>query len=87
MQRKEALTAQEENDKISKKALVNVSADLDVEWAKVEATQKEYIDKMEVHTTRTRHSLGLDKMLGEKKVQLNERERDLDLHEAVLVEA
>jgi hypothetical protein len=87
MQRKEDLTAQEENDKMSKKALVNVSVDLDVEWAKVEATQKEYIDKMEAHTTCTRHSLGLDKMLGEKKVELDGRERDLGLREVALVEA
>jgi hypothetical protein len=42
---------------------------------------------MEVHTDRAKHSLNLDKMLGEKKVQLDERERDLDLCEAVLVEA
>jgi hypothetical protein len=72
---------------ISKKAQVKVSADLDAERAKVESTRKEYINKIEVHIARTKHSLGLDKMLGEKKVQLNERERDLDLHEAVLVEA
>jgi hypothetical protein len=54
---------------------------------KTEATRKEYLNKMEVHTARAKHSLNLDKMLGEKKVQLDERERDLDLHEAVLVEA
>jgi hypothetical protein len=55
--------------------------------AKAEATQKEYLDKMEAHTTHTKHSLGLDKMLGEKKVQLDRRERDLDLCEAAQVEA
>jgi hypothetical protein len=48
-----------------------VSADLDVEQVKAEATQKEY----------------LDKMLGEKKVELDKTERDLGLREAVLVEA
>jgi hypothetical protein len=46
-----------------------------------------YLDKMEVHTTRANHSLSLDKMLGEKKVELDGREHDLDLREAVLVEA
>jgi hypothetical protein len=71
----------------SKKALVKVSAGLDTEWVKAEATQKEYLDKMEAHTTHTKHSLGLDKMLGEKKVQLDRRERDLTLSEAALVEA
>jgi hypothetical protein len=42
---------------------------------------------MEAHATHARHSLGLDKMLGEKKVELNGREQDLDLREATLVEA
>jgi hypothetical protein len=85
--REEALVAREEKARISEKALVYVSSDLDAEWAKAEATQKEYLDKMEAHTSRTKNSLGLDKMLGEKKVQLDEREQDLDLHEVALVEA
>jgi hypothetical protein len=29
---------------------------------------------MEAHTARAKHSLGLDKMLGEKKVELDGRE-------------
>jgi hypothetical protein len=87
MRREEALTMWEEKSQISEIALVKVSADLDTEWAKIEATQKENFDKMERHTAHARHSLGLDKMLGEKKVQLDGRERDVDLHEAALVEA
>jgi hypothetical protein len=71
MRREEVRTAWELKAKISKKALVMVSADLDVEWAKVEATRKEY----------------LDKMLAEKKVQLDGREQDLHLREVALVEA
>jgi hypothetical protein len=67
-QREEALAAPEEKGSISEKALVKVSADLDAEWVKVEATQKEYHDKMEAHNARAKHSLGLDKMLQEKKV-------------------
>jgi hypothetical protein len=51
------------------------------------ATLQEYIDKMEAHTTHAKHSLSLDKMLGEKKVELDGRERDLDLHEVALKEA
>jgi hypothetical protein len=66
-----ALAAWEEKAKISEKALAMVNADLDVEQVKAEATQKEY----------------LDKMLGEKKVELDKTERDLGLREAVLVEA
>jgi hypothetical protein len=58
-----------------------------VEQTKVKATQKEYLDKMAAHTTYAKHSLDLDKMLGEKKVELDGRERDLELHEAALVEA
>jgi hypothetical protein len=42
---------------------------------------------MAAHTARAKHSLGLEKMLGEKKVDLDGRERDLELHEAVLVKA
>jgi hypothetical protein len=42
---------------------------------------------MEMHTTHAKHSLGLDKVLGEKKVKLDGRESELDLREAVLGEA
>jgi hypothetical protein len=83
----EQLLAWEEKAKISEMALVKLSADLDAKQANTDATQKEYLDKMEVHTTRNKITLGLDKMLGEKKVQLDGREWDLDLHEATLVES
>jgi hypothetical protein len=72
---------------ISEKALAKVSADLDAERTKAEATQKEYLDKMGAHTTGAKHSLSLNKMLGEKKVELNVRERDLEFCEAALAEA
>jgi hypothetical protein len=52
-----------------------------------ETTQKEYLDKMAAHTTCAKHSLGLNMMLGEKKVELNGREWDLNMREAVLTEA
>jgi hypothetical protein len=58
-----------------------------VEWTKAKATRKEYLDKMAAHTTCAKHSLGLDKILGEKKVELDGREQDHELREAVLVEA
>jgi hypothetical protein len=74
MQREEALTMQEEKAKFFEKALVKVIANLDAKWAKAEATQKEYLDNMEAHTTCAKHSLGLDKMPGEKKVDLDRRE-------------
>jgi hypothetical protein len=73
--------------RISEKALAKVSADLDAEWAKDEVTQKEYLDKMEAYTACAKHSLSLNKMLGEKKVKLDGREWDLSLHEAALAEA
>jgi hypothetical protein len=73
--REEALAAREGKARISEKALAKVSADLNTERAKAEATQKEYLDKMEAHTAHTKHSLNLDKMLGEKKVKLDRRER------------
>jgi hypothetical protein len=84
--REEGLTAREEKAKIAEKALVKVSSDLDAEWAKAKATQKEYLDKMEAHAIHIKHSLCLDKMLGEKKVELEGREQDLDLREVALVE-
>jgi hypothetical protein len=86
-QREEALTVWEEKAGISEKALAKVSADLNVEQTKVDATQKEYLDMMAAHTTRAKHSLSLIKMLGEKKVELNEREQDLELHEEALASA
>jgi hypothetical protein len=57
-----------------------------VERAKAKATQKEYLEKMVSHTAHAKHSLDLDKMMGETKVELNGREGDLDLCDAVLVE-
>jgi hypothetical protein len=66
--REEVLAAREEKARISEKILTKVSADLDAERAKAEATRNEYLDKMEAHTACAKHSLGLDKMLGEKKV-------------------
>jgi hypothetical protein len=85
--REEAPATREEKVRISEKALAKVSADLDNEWAKAEATWKDYLDKIEAHTAHAKHSLGLDKMLGEKKVLLDRRERDHSLCEAVLAEA
>jgi hypothetical protein len=74
------LVAREEKAWILEKALAKVSADLDAEWAKAEATWKEYLDKMEAHTWPWQ------KCWGEKKVKLDRRERDLSLHKAALVE-
>jgi dynactin complex subunit len=69
------------------KGLTKVSANIDMERTKSEATQKEYLDKMATHTARAKHSLGLDKMLGEKKVELDGRDQDLELCKATLKEA
>jgi hypothetical protein len=66
--REEALIMREEMNKISEKVLIKVNVDLDLERAKTEVTHQEYLDKMRAHTTHANHTLGLDKMLGEKKV-------------------
>jgi hypothetical protein len=66
--REEVLTMRVEKARIAVRALVKVSADLDVERAKTKATCQEYLDKMCAHTNRTKHTLSFDKMLGEKKV-------------------
>jgi hypothetical protein len=80
--REEALAVREEKARISEKALVQVSAALDVERTKVEASQQEYLNKIEAHNARGNNVLGLDKILEEKKVELDGRERDLELHTA-----
>jgi hypothetical protein len=66
----------------SEKALVKVSINLDAEWAKAEATQKECLSKMKAHFAHAKYSLILNKMLGDKKVELDGRERNQDLHKA-----
>jgi hypothetical protein len=76
-----------EKARISKKALVKVRADLDAEQVKTEAIHQEYIDKMRAHNDHTKHTLFLNKMLGEKKFQLDKKERDLAWQETVLTEA
>jgi hypothetical protein len=43
--------------------------------------------KVAVHTAHAKHSLSLDKMSVEKKVELDGRERDLNLCEVTLAEA
>jgi hypothetical protein len=53
---------------------------------KVEAARQEYLDKIKAHTTRGKLILDLDKILGEKRVELDERERDMELCTVALVE-
>jgi hypothetical protein len=67
MWREETLAMWEEKVKIPEKALVKVSVDLVAQRVKAKATRKEYLDKMEAHNTRAKHSLGLDKMLGGRR--------------------
>jgi hypothetical protein len=71
----------------SEKALVKVSTDLGIEWGKTDATRQEYLDEIRAHTTHVKHTLDLDNMLGEKMVVLDEKEWDLALRKAVLMEA
>jgi hypothetical protein len=66
--------------------MVKISVNLNAERAKTEATRQEYLDKMCVHTAHAKHALSLDKMLGEKKVMLDEKEQDLAWREVVLTE-
>jgi hypothetical protein len=75
--REDALAVREEKARIFDMALVKVSADLDAEQAKLRL----FINST---STRCKHTLDLDKMLGEKKVQLHGKEGDLDLREVVL---
>jgi hypothetical protein len=86
-QREDALVTLEEKARIYDRALVKVSTDRDAKWAKTKATHQEYLNKMHAHTARAKHTLSLDKMLGEKKVLLDGKEQNLTLHEAALMEA
>jgi hypothetical protein len=61
-----------------------VSASLVEVWTKVEAARQEYLNKMAVHTARGRQVLDFDKMLGEKRARLDDREWDLELRTATL---
>jgi hypothetical protein len=77
----------EEKARIFEKPLAQVSAALDAERAQVEATQQEYLDKIQAHTDCSNQVLDLDRMLGERKEKLDRKERDLELSAAVLAEA
>jgi hypothetical protein len=85
--KEQALTMREEKVRISVKALTQVSVALDAERAKAKATQQEYLDKIQTHTDRGNKVHDPDRMLGERKEELDGRERDLELHAAVLAEA
>jgi hypothetical protein len=63
-----------EKARISKKALAQVCSALDAKWAMAEASRQEYLDKIQAHTDRGKQVLDLDKMLGERKEELNGRE-------------
>jgi hypothetical protein len=57
-----------------------------VERTKAEATWQEYLDKIQAHTAYNKQILCLDKIL-EEKVELDGRERNLELRVAALTEA
>jgi hypothetical protein len=73
--------------RISEKALAQDNTFLDEERTKEEAARQEYLNKMAEHTARDRQVLNFDKMLGEKRARLYERELDLELCMAALAEA
>jgi predicted ribosome quality control (RQC) complex YloA/Tae2 family protein len=87
MWREEALVVREEKVKISEKSLTQVSATLDTEWAQAEATQQEYLDKIQARTDHGNQVLHLDRMLGKRKEELDRKEKDLELRIVALVEA
>jgi hypothetical protein len=70
--REEALATREEKARVSENALTKISVNL---------------DKMVTHTARAKHSLGLNKILGEENVEHDGREQDLNLCEATLKDA
>jgi hypothetical protein len=85
--RAEALAAREDKVRISKQALIQVSAAFDAEQVENDVAKQEYLDKMEAHTAHSKHILDLNKILVEMKVELDGRERDLELRTTALAEA
>jgi hypothetical protein len=83
----EAFTVREDEVRISEQAPVQANIALDEERAKVSAARQEYLNKIEAHTARGKQVLNLDKVLVEKKVELDGRERDLELRVVAMVEA
>jgi hypothetical protein len=81
------LVVREGGIKVSERALGRVSLELNTERAKTEATWKGYLEKLRVHMARIKQTHGLDKMLEEKKVLLEEKKRDLTIWEAMLAES
>jgi hypothetical protein len=71
--REEALAAREGKVRISEKALTQVSATLDSEWAQAEATRWEYLDKIQAHTDHGNQVLDLNNMLGRGRRSSTER--------------
>jgi hypothetical protein len=86
-QREEALAMREDETRISEQALVQASTVLDEERAKDNPTRQEYLNKIEAHTTGGKHVLDLDRVLAEKKVELDVGERGLELLMVAPVEA
>jgi hypothetical protein len=83
----EALFMREDEAWIPEQALVQASTALDEEWAKADATQYDYLNKIKAHTTRSKQVLDLNKVSAEKKVELDGREQGLELCVAALAEA
>jgi hypothetical protein len=50
-----------------------VSLELNGEWTKTEATRQGYLEKIQAHTARMKHTVDLNKILGETKVLLVEQ--------------
>jgi phage repressor protein C with HTH and peptisase S24 domain len=71
MRREEALAMRENNTRISKQGLIQVSAALVAEQAKADAAWLESLDKVEAQTTHSENVLDLDKILVEDKVELD----------------
>jgi hypothetical protein len=55
--------------------------------ARIQATRQDYLERLQAHTTCMEQTLGIDKMLEEKKVWLQEEKHDLKVREVVLYEA
>jgi hypothetical protein len=85
--REEALATREDKVRVFEQALIQASAALDAERAKADAARQEYLNKMEAHTACGKDILDLNRILAEKKVELDGREQDLELCTAALAAA
>jgi hypothetical protein len=69
----DVIAIQEKGIEVVEWVLGMVSLELNGMWTKTEATRQGYLEKLQAHTARMKHTVDLNKILGETKVLLVEQ--------------